>query len=52
MFFAIFLSDGTKNGGKTPENGTVHHVFRHFPVGRSLTALSQKKIPGQAGNDD
>ena len=34
-FLSDLLSDGAKNGGKTPENGTVHHVFRHFDVGRS-----------------
>jgi len=34
-FLSDFLSDGTENSGKTPKNGTVHHVFRHFYVGRS-----------------
>ena len=33
-FLNDFLPDGAENGGKTPENGTVHHVFRHFDVGR------------------
>ena len=34
-FLGDFMSDGAENGGKTPQNGTVHHVFRHFDVGRS-----------------
>ena len=34
-FWGDFLSDGAENGGKTPQNGTVHYVFRHFDVGRS-----------------
>ena len=34
-FLGKFMSDGAENGGKTPKNGTVHHVFRHFDVGRS-----------------
>ena len=34
-FWGNFMSDGAENGGKTPQNGTVHHVFRHFDVGRS-----------------
>lgn len=34
-FLGNFMSDGTENGGKTPKNGTIHHVFRHFDVGRS-----------------
>jgi len=46
------MSDGAENGGKTPQNRTVHHVFRHFDVGRSLTTLPYQKIPGQAGNDE
>ena len=46
------MSDGAENGGKTPQNRIVHHVFRHFDVGRSLTTLPSLKIPGQAGNDE
>ena len=34
-FLSDLLPDGAENGGKTPENGTVHHVFRQFDVGRS-----------------
>ena len=36
-FLSDLLPDGAENSGKTPKNGTVHHVFRHFDVGRSET---------------
>ena len=34
-FLSDLLPDGAEKSGKTPKNGTVHHVFRHFDVGRS-----------------
>ena len=46
------MSDGAENGGETSQNGTIHHVFRHFDVGRSADHPAISKDSRSTGNDE